>query len=120
MGTPTFVSRETIGEKHMHRIRATQVRGGGAVDIDLDEAGIVVRGNLNETDPKAGTVLKTYTCTIIYLRTLGANGTPLIEYVVETPDELYAAPEIKYGAQPAAAKPTKNRQPKKADGRARA
>lgn len=106
----------------MHRIRATQVRGGSAVDIDLDEAGVIVRGVLKETDPETKKILISYDCTIVYLRTLGAGGQPLIEYVVEQPDELYAATPLRYGKavkkadtkQPSPAKARRSKAVKKA------
>lgn len=98
----------------MHRVRATEVRTGKPIDIDLDEAALIFgNGELNESDG-TGRILKTHKCTLIRMRVTGNNGQMIVEGVVETPDELYELPVLQYRPRPPSSdvKPIKFASPK--------
>lgn len=79
----------------VHRVRATIVPSGRLIDIDLDAAPVILRGDLNIVEQKKGrggklvdTIVDTIECTHVHF----ANGQRW--HVAETPNELYSLEPI--------------------------
>lgn len=73
----------------MRRIKATQTRTGLPTFIDLDACPVIVRGEVNFAQDAP---MKP--CTLLYTGARHINGAGVIEYVEETPEELFALPVV--------------------------
>lgn len=77
----------------MRRVKATQALSRVPLYVDLDACPLIVRGSVTEQDAN-GKPKRTVDCTVLYFSAHNQTGAGLVEYVDETPEELFALPVI--------------------------
>lgn len=76
----------------MHRVKATQVQSRKSIYIDLDACPLIVRGSV--TEKIEGKPERTLECTVLYFAATTPQGGGLVEYVDETPEELFGMQRV--------------------------